>query len=461
MKKTKLIITESQYNRLILEQSYSLDEDDVLILKLEPKKDSEGEDLPSEIIFGVIDAIGDYIIMINCNEEGYQEFKNDIFTTNLNTDYDKSKGQLLVYRLNKKNIKTIEEYKEELKLKGKKYTFGKTRKIDDIEIQKNKARSLGCNLFKFVKSEPDEKFKNLSTGWMEITFGDGSKMNINVFEKRGTKLLFDFELDDNDEIIKMKGDAENFVSKLRNEDFKYLSYGVIDIKDLSKLNENENNPIIDLIYQKGDKELKIQKELNGVKSIDILKDAPKTSEKNDKKDDADEKDADKKDADEYSVKDYEEYLKNNPVLLKAILNRPGLFSSFFGAIETGISPSDDIINSFLKYTKKNAKKMDYIKFIGGSDIIFNMGKIKDIRGLVSKTKISDPSIYIYTNGNKEKPTESNYKYKYKLIRDYNKDGRNDEYSVVLVEKDGKRPNEKEEVRIKVTDYGSKKDDSKK
>jgi hypothetical protein len=137
MKKTKIIITESQYNRLILEQSYSLDDNDVLILNMEPKKDSDGDDMPTEIVFGVIDAIGDDIIMINCNKDGYSEFKNDIFATNLSKDYDKSKGQLLVYRVNKKNIKTIEEFKEELKLRGKKYTFGKTRKIVDIETEKD------------------------------------------------------------------------------------------------------------------------------------------------------------------------------------------------------------------------------------------------------------------------------------------------------------------------------------
>lgn len=465
MKKTKLIITESQYNRLILEQSYNLEDNDVLILNLEPKQGSDVEETDAKVIFGIIDTIGDDIIMINCNEEGYQNFKNDIFATNLDKYYDKSKGQLLVYRINKKNIETIEQFKEELKLKGKKHTFGKTRKIVGIEIEKNKANSLGCNLFKLVKGEQSENIKGLNTGWLEITFGDGSKMNINVFERKGTKLLFDFEVDSNNQIVKMTGDAEKFASSLRNDEFKFLSYGIIDIKDLSNLNENENEPFIDLIYQKGDKQDKLQKPLTGVKSINVLKDVPKTPEKDDAKDDGkDDRKGDKEDKSEYSVKDYEDYLKDNPVLLKAILNRPGIFARFFGAIETGISPSDDIINKFLKNTRKNLKKIDYIKFRAGSDIIFNKGNVKDIRGLVSKTKISDASIYIYTNDNKEKPTESNYTHKYKLIKDFNKDGKNDEYAVVLVEKEGKilrKPEEKKEARIKVTDYGSKKYDSKK
>ena len=448
MKKTKIIITESQYNRLILEQSYSLDDNDVLILNMEPKKDSDGDDMPTEIVFGVIDAIGDDVIMINCNKDGYSEFKNDIFATNLSKNYDKSKGQLLVHRVNKKNIKTIEEFKEELKLRGKKYTFGKTRKIVDIETEKNNASSLGCNLFKLVKDEPDEKFKDLKTGVLEITFKDGSKMNINVFEKRGTKLLFDFEYDENDNIIKLSGDAEKFVSKLRGEDFKYFRYGIIDAKDLSKLNENDSEPLVDLIYQKDDKELKVQYPLTDIKSINISTKKPEPKEKDEK---------DKTEEKKLSSDDYKKILKNNPILMKALLQRPGLIGSFFNMPETGLVATEDMLGIFSNYVEKNKKKIDFLKFKSDSIITYRLSSSGgELKGLVAKSKFKDKgNVYIYTNANQTVPTEKDYKYKLKLLRDFDKDVNNDKYGVeyIMQDKDGNK--EKKETTIIVTSYGEK------
>ena len=448
MKKTKIIITESQYNRLILEQSYSLDDNDVLILNMEPKKDSDGDDMPTEIVFGVIDAIGDDVIMINCNKDGYSEFKNDIFATNLSKNYDKSKGQLLVHRVNKKNIKTIEEFKEELKLRGKKYTFGKTRKIVDIETEKNNASSLGCNLFKLVKDEPDEKFKDLKTGVLEITFKDGSKMNINVFEKRGTKLLFDFEYDENNNIIKLSGDAEKFVSKLRGEDFKYFRYGIIDAKDLSKLNENDSEPLVDLIYQKDDKELKVQYPLTDIKSINISTKKPEPKEKDEK---------DKTEEKKLSSDDYKKILKNNPILMKALLQRPGLIGSFFNMPETGLVATEDMLGIFSNYVEKNKKKIDFLKFKSDSIITYRLSSSGgELKGLVAKSKFKDKgNVYIYTNANQIVPTEKDYKYKLKLLRDFDKDVNNDKYGVeyIMQDKDGNK--EKKETTIIVTSYGEK------
>jgi hypothetical protein len=455
MKKTKLIVTESQYNRLILEQSYSLGENDVLILNLEPKKDKDDDDMPTEIVFGVIDAIGDDIIMINCNESGFDNLKNDIYATNLSKNYNKSSGQLVTYKVNKKNIESIEDFKEELKLKGKVHTFGKTRKVVDIKTEKNKANSLGCNLIKFVK--PDEKLKNLSTGWMQITFDDGSTMNINVFEKQGTKLLFDFELDDNNQIVKMKGAAEEFVSSLRNDRFKFLRYGTIDIKDLSKLNENENEPIINLIYQKGDEELSLEKSLTGVKSINVLSEPPKRVDT--KKDDDNELD-DKKD-DDISPEEYEKILRNSPLLMKALLKRPGLIGSFFNMPQTGLVATEELLGDFSKYVKKNKDKINFLKFKSGSIITYRVSASgSDLKGLVAKSKFKDRgNVYIYTNGDKTIPTEKDYKYKFKLIKDFDKDSNNDRYGVEYTEKGEK--NKKEEIKketvITVTSYGEKKE----
>ena len=456
MKRTKLIITESQYNRLILEQSYSLGENDVLILNLEPKKDKDDDDMPSDIVFGVIDAIGDDIIMINCNERGFDNLKNDIYATNLSKNYNKSSGQLVTYKVNKKNIESFEDFKEELKLKGKVHTFGKTRKVVDIKTEKNKANSLGCNLIKFVK--PDEKLKNLNTGWMQITFNDGSIMNINVFEKQGTKLLFDFELDDNNEIVKMKGDAEEFVSKLRNDNFKFLRYGVIDIKDLSKLNENENEPIINLIYQKGDKEDKLQKPLTGVKSINVLSEPPK---KVDTKKDDDSKLNDKKDGD-ISPEEYKKILKNSPLLMKALLQRPGLVGSFFNMPQTGLVATEELLGDFSKYIKKNKKKVNFFKFKSDSIITYRVSPSGgDLKGLVAKSKFKDKgNVYIYTNSDKTIPTEKDYKYKLKLLKDFDKDTNDNRYGVeyTKVTKDGeKETKETKEQEIIVTSYGEKKE----
>jgi hypothetical protein len=456
MKRTKLIITESQYNRLILEQSYSLGENDVLILNLEPKKDKDDDDMPTDIVFGVIDAIGDDIIMINCNERGFDNLKNDIYATNLSKNYNKSSGQLVTYKVNKKNIESFEDFKEELKLKGKVHTFGKTRKVVDIKTEKNKANSLGCNLIKFVK--PDEKIKNLGTGWMQITFDDGSIMNINVFEKQGTKLLFDFELDDNNEIVKMKGAAEEFVSKLRNDEFKFLRYGIIDIKDLSKLNENENEPIINLIYQKGDKELSLEKSLTGVKSINVLSEPPK---KVDTRKDDDSKLNDKKDGD-ISPEEYKKILKNSPLLMKALLQRPGLVGSFFNMPQTGLVATEELLGDFSKYIKKNKKKVNFFKFKSDSIITYRVSPSGgDLKGLVAKSKFKDKgNVYIYTNADKTIPTEKDYKYKLKLLKDFNKDTNDNRYGVeyTKVTKDGeKETKEQGEQEIIVTSYGEKKE----
>lgn len=456
MKKTKLIITESQYNRLILEQSYSLGENDVLILNLEPKKDKDDDDMPTDIVFGVIDAIGDDIIMINCNERGFDNLKNDIYATNLSKNYNKSSGQLVTYKVNKKNIESFEDFKEELKLKGKVHTFGKTRKIVDIKTEKNKANSLGCNLIKFVK--PDEKLKNLGTGWMQITFNDGSIMNINVFEKQGTKLLFDFELDDNNQIVKMKGAAEEFVSKLRNDEFKFLRYGIIDIKDLSKLNENENEQIINLIYQKGDKELSLEKSLTGVKSINVLSEPPK---KVDTKKDDDSKLNDKKDSD-ISPEEYKKILKNSPLLMKALLQRPGLVGSFFNMPQTGLVATEELLGDFSKYIKKNKKKVNFFKFKSDSIITYRVSPSGgDLKGLVAKSKFKDKgNVYIYTNADKTIPTEKDYKYKLKLLKDFDKDTNDNRYGVeyTKVTKDGeKETKEQGEQEIIVTSYGEKKE----
>jgi hypothetical protein len=448
MKKTKIIITESQYNRLILEQSYSLDDNDVLILNMEPKKDSDGDDMPTEIVFGVIDAIGDDIIMINCNKDGYSEFKNDIFATNLSKDYDKSKGQLLVYRVNKKNIKTIEEFKEELKLRGKKYTFGKTRKIVDIETEKDNASSLGCNLFKLVKDEPDETFKDFKTGLLEVTFKDGSTMNINVFEKRGTKLLFDFEYDENDNIVKLSGDAEKFVSKLRGENFKYFRYGIIDSKDLSKLNENDTEPLVDLIYQKDDKELKVQYPLTDIKSINISTKKSEPKEKDEK---------DKTGGRKLSSDDYKKILQDNPILMKALLQRPGLIGSFFNMPETGLVATEDMLGVFSKYIEKNKKKIDFLKFKSDNVITYRLSSSGgELKGLVAKSKFKDKgNVYIYTNANQTVPTEKDYKYKLKLLKDFDKDVNNDKYGVeyTMQDKDGNK--EKKETTITVISYTEK------
>lgn len=456
MKKTKLIITESQYNRIILEQSYSLGENDVLILNLEPKKDKDDDDMPTDIIFGVIDAIGDDIIMINCNERGFDNLKNDIYATNLSKNYNKSSGQLVTYKVNKKNIESFEDFKEELKLKGKVHTFGKTRKVVDIKTEKNKANSLGCNLIKFVK--PDEKIKNLGTGWIQITFNDGSIMNINVFEKQGTKLLFDFELDDNNEIVKMKGAAEEFVSKLRNDEFKFLRYGIIDIKDLSKLNENENEPIINLIYQKGDKEDKLQKPLTGVKSINVLSEPPK---KVDTRKDDDSKLNDKKDGD-ISPEEYKKILKNSPLLMKALLQRPGLVGSFFNMPQTGLVATEELLGDFSKYIKKNKKKVNFFKFKSDSIITYRVSPSGgDLKGLVAKSKFKDKgNVYIYTNADKTIPTEKDYKYKLKLLKDFDKDTNDNRYGVeyTKVTKDGEKETKKiKEQEIIVTSYGEKKE----
>lgn len=459
MKKTKLIITESQYSRLILEQSYSLDENDVLILNLEPKKDKDGDDMPTEVIFGIVDAIGEDIIMINCNKDGFGEFKNDILATNLNKNYNKSSGQLVVYKVNKKNIESLSDFKEELKLKGKEYTFGKTRKIVDIKTEKNKANSLGCNLIKFVK--PDEKVKNLGTGWMQITFNDGSIMNINVFEKKGTKLLFDFQLDDNNDIVKMKGDAEKFVSKLKNENLKELSYGMIDINDLSKLNENDSEVVIELIYtNKAGKSIKVQYPISGIKSINVLNEPPKpaTDDKDDDKDD-DSQLNDKTERD-ISPEEYEKILRNSPLLMKALLKRPGLIGSFFNMPQTGLVATEELLGDFSRHIKKNKNNINFLKFKSGSIITYRVSASGgDLKGLVAKSKFKNKgNVYIYTNGDKTIPTEKDYKYKFKLIKDFDKDTNDNRYGVEYTEKGEKNKKEevKKEMAITVNSYGEKK-----
>ncbi len=441
-----------------------MDDNDVLILNLEPKKDKDGDDMPSKMIFGVVDSIGEDIVMINCNDEGFDEFKNYIFATNLVKNYDKTTGQLVVYRINKKKIDTVEEFKEELKLKGKEYTFGKTRKIVDVETEKDKASSLGCNLFKFIKKEPNENVKNLKNSWVEINFNDGSKINIYVFERRGSKLMFEFEPepggDENEgvTIINMNGDAEKFAGKLRNKNLKELNYGIIDIKDLSKLNEDDNEVLIELIYKNKNigKSVKIQYPLKDIKSFKVLEGKPK----NLKDDNNDNNDNDDNDDEQLSVKEYEEILKNNPLLMKALLQRPGLIGAFIGMPDTGLVATEDMMGKFSNYVNKNKNKINFIKFKSGNIVKYRVSANgSDLNGLVAKSKFNDKgTVYIYTNGNKTIPTSDNYKFKFKLVKDFNKDVGNDKYGVEYFKKskDGKK-REKEEIEIIVASYGDEKE----
>ena len=76
---------------------------------------------------------------------------------------------------------------------------------------------------------------------LTINFDDNSKIKINVFEKKGSKLFFKFELDENGNILKEKGKAEEFLSKLRNEGFKDFNYGVVDMNDINVNANNTNN----------------------------------------------------------------------------------------------------------------------------------------------------------------------------------------------------------------------------
>ena len=79
-----------------------------------------------------------------------------------------------------------------------------------------------------------------------------------------------------------------------------------------------------------------------------------------------------------------------------------------------------------------------------------------MKGLVAKSKFKDKgNVYIYTNANQTVPTEKDYKYKLKLIKDFDKDVNNDKYGVeyTMQDKDGNK--EKKETTITVISYTEK------
>lgn len=128
-KKSKLIITESQYNRLLLEAN----------MKNSINQVKEGDaiklidDKGQELYFKVIDSIGGQLIMVNCNDGVY---KNSFFHV---TSSDIQGGNI-TYRGKHKKYLNIEALSKESG--GKFNTFKdvedakKTGKIDEAEFKK-------------------------------------------------------------------------------------------------------------------------------------------------------------------------------------------------------------------------------------------------------------------------------------------------------------------------------------
>lgn len=176
-KKTKLVITESQYSRLLLEANMGNSINQVKdgdAIKLIDKKGSE-------LYFKVIDSIGGQLLMINCNDGVY---KNSFFHV---TSADIQGGNV-TYRGKHKKYLNIEALSKESG--GKFKTFKdvedakKAGEIDEVEF--NKLSKLVNN--EVLKMGPKlimDDLKNNTDSWKKGTW---KNVQLGVFDDEATGL---------------------------------------------------------------------------------------------------------------------------------------------------------------------------------------------------------------------------------------------------------------------------------
>ena len=449
--KQKIILTESQFNKLLLNESIA----DIIRSIFKSKINDTFLDIDSTKKTlsnnpNIVTKIHDYLM--DSNKKKNVKNVNDLILKlkhGLNPGDKKNLKDIIDKKIkNLLNVIAVEKYGlndfNEVIDNIKKGTLPNKKQNTNTSsgATKQTSTSLGLN----------KNLKNIDKGWYELDFKDNSKMYINIFRKTSNILYFYFQKNNQKKLTGLKGFANEFSKQLQsNKNIKDLRYATINLKDVIKENK-VNLDLDDLLingYYFNDKNELDQKSIftiNNLKSFKSLDENPPKM--------PDTKTTVKK----FSVEEFKDALENNKNLKKSLLSRPGLIGSLFNMPETGLIPTEDLLSQFSKYINKNIKKVDFIKFKSDNVITFiKDGNSGNLKGLVAKPKFKDNGkVYVYTNLDNTVPTEKDYKHKLLLIKDYNKDVGNDRYGVEYKIKAQGNKKDTVEMIIQVVDYGNKK-----
>jgi hypothetical protein len=510
-KKRKLVITENQYNKLLLTEAIA----DIIKTIFNKKINEKFLDIEStkKIIKNkpeIIKRIDEYLMAAN-KTKNTQDVNNLVLQLQhaLNpADKEEVKSEANIKIKNLLNAISIEKYglrgfDEVIKKvkEGKLSSEQKSQQSDgedtssETKDKDGKGTSSAMTKYKGSGSQNGDKdkssatkdkdggsqngdkdkssstkdssfddVKNLKNGWLELEFNDDSKMNIRVFRNKGGFLYFYFQKNKNNEIVKLNGYAEGLAGQIRNERFKELRYGMININ--ININEDDNNVLIfELVYiNKEGKKYKSKFPLNNLKSIKVLKNEPPSDDSTKKEDSED---------DEITPKEFWDSIVDDKIVRDAILKKPGFFSRLFGFYRgKGIKPAEDTLRKLA--TLSNENKLDYPgkefetgKIITGAFIQPNIDINSIIpinekfKSMVAKSSYTDIKIKLWSNLKLKNSKDGFTKTKYKIMLGKKIESVDGEYDVYEVTVLNRKPeeNEKENLgksKLKITNYGKKK-----
>lgn len=357
-KRTKLVITESQYNKLLAEENMAnsikkISNGDVLQIV-----DGKGEKLH----FRVIDAYAGQIIMINCNDG---VFKNSYFFF---TSADFSSSALKFKKEHKKRI----DPNTSLIKQVKDWKASSFKNLQAIEVYEGDGND--CNL------NPNAELKftiNAETG--EPISKEEPKKEEPKKDVEGTDELIDEILGqklDKDYIYHLEGDGKIYLRVIQ-KDGKTIGFNVLDVEgsdaqrydylegDYIEFNGNKEN--IDLETEpdyKFDLTVKlylggIDNKEGGVKSefikISNIVDMELSSMK--PKDDDDIEDA------KFNYKELVDKMNDDEILKNLIQTTPSAGLELFGFVKKrGVIPSDEILRKWGISVKRGDVKLMGGKF---------------------------------------------------------------------------------------------------
>lgn len=494
--KRKLILTESQYNRIfnskkrklvITETQYKR-----LLSEIELKNNLVGGDMlkvtlksGTEQILKIVDGFSDQIFMIDCNNA---IDKNYIYKL---VDYSEENLKIKTLKVHIKNIDDIKKFKNSISDKTiwKPYTFNL---LKEPEILKDKADEYKCtlddviNVYKNPETEDDDNVsdkpdvkdgdmkvdivKRLKSDifnaldkneWVRIEFSDGSYVNVKIIDKQGSNVIIEF--DEKDGVIKTyKGKAEEFVKPIRQFLQKLNKFNTIsiDINKMTNFEKKINEQEVDDSDLKFDVPISVTYNIDG---NDEVKKFPlnnvyginKTSKKEDSEDE------------DISDEEFREYIKNNEFIKNIVLKKPGVFVRFLGNYRgKGLKAAEDAIRKFKTDIKSKKDTGDYPgkEFETGKIITGQLTKFNDLITIyenfklkVGKLNISkDSKIKLWSNINNDSYDVNGNNAKYKFL--IGKKLEDNLYRVEILERKEKT-NEKRKIinsTLKIIDYGKKK-----
>lgn len=486
-KKRKLVITESQYNKLLLTEAIA----DIIKTIFNKKINEKFLDIEStkKIIKNkpeIIKRIDEYLMAAN-KTKNTQDVNNLVLQLQhaLNpADKEEVKSEANIKIKNLLNAISIEKYglrdfDEVIKKvkEGKLSSEQKSQQSDDKDTSSAMTKYKGSgsqngdkDKSSATKDSSFDDVKNLKNGWLELEFNDDSKMNIRVFRNKGGFLYFYFQKNKNNEIVKLNGYAEGLAGQIRNERFKELRYGMININ--ININEDDNNVLIfELVYiNEEGKKYKSKFPLNNLKSIKVLKNEPPSVDSTKKEDSEDDK---------ITAEEFWNNIKDNKNAQDAVLKYPGFFKRLLGFYRgKGLKPAQEDLDKIIKSANDNnldypGKEFKAGNIIIGEFIAYNSNiepiiKQKNVfTSMVAKADYRDNGkIKLWTNL-KEKNSKGFRDTKYKIIfslddKIKSKEGEDDRYNVVVTNLNPKESEEETlgESILKITSYGAKKNKKK-